>query len=390
MTLTRPQMLGAALALLLAGAGGYAIATFTSAQAAAPIAATSEDHEEEAGGEHAADALVLAPEVIRGAGIIVSSVQAGGLAAELLAPAVATAPTSGQAVLTARAAGAITRISAQLGDVVRPGQVLAVVESRDAAQIAADRSTAVARASLARQTLQRERTLFEQKVTARADYELAQSEAAVAEAEARRATAAAGAAGVSADGRAVVVTSPIAGQITALPATLGSFVQPETELFRIADPRRIQVEASVKGSDAGRIAPGDRAVLELADGTAIEARVRSVTSALDSETRAATAVLVPAGGTLRLGQTMRARIFPARTGNSTAIVVPEDSVQSLEGRSVVFVRTAEGFKPVTVTTGARSAGRIEIVSGLAPGASIATTNAFVLKAEMAKGEGEDH
>jgi cobalt-zinc-cadmium efflux system membrane fusion protein len=390
MTLTRSQIAGAALGLLLAGAGGYALASFSSDRSSSPEPASSVAQREEGGADHAGDALQLSPEVIRGAGIIVTRVEAGGLAAELLAPAVATAPTSGQAVLTARAAGAVTRISAQLGDTVRPGQVLAVVESRDAAQIAADRSAALARASLARQTLQRERTLYEQKVTARADYELAQSEAAVAEAEARRASAAAGAAGVSPDGRAVVVTSPIAGQITAVPATLGAFVQPETELFRIADPRRIQVEASVKGSDAGRIAAGDRALLELADGTTIEARVRSVTSALDSETRAATAVLVPVGGTLRLGQTLRARLFPARSGGSSAIVVPEDAVQSLEGRSVVFVRTADGFKPVTVTTGARSAGRIEIVSGLAPGASIATSNAFVLKAEMAKGEGEDH
>ena len=384
MTMTRPQILGALLALLLAGAGGYAIASFT----ASPVTSASEEPEAEA--EHADEALTLSPEVIRGAGILVTPVQAGGLAAELLAPAVVTAPTSGQAVLTARAAGAVTRITAQLGDVVRAGQVLAVVESRDAAQIASERSAAEARAALARQTLKRERTLYEQKVTARADYELAQSEAAVAEAEARRAVAAARAAGVTADGRTATVTSPISGQLTSVSAVLGAFVQPEAELFRIADPSRVQVEASVKGADAGRIAAGDRARIELADGTTVDARVRSITAALDGETRAATAVLVPAGGQLRLGQTARARIFPARAGGSTAIVVPEDAVQSLEGRSVVFLRTAEGFKPVTVTTGARSAGRIEIVSGLAPGASIATTNAFVLKAEMAKGAGEEH
>lgn len=388
MTLNRPQILGAVAALLLAGAGGYAIARSTLSPPASPAAVAGEEGGEES--EHAADTLTLSPEVIRGAGITVSPVQPGGLAAELLAPAVVTASTSGQAVLTARAAGAVTRITAQLGDVVRAGQVLAVVESRDAAQIASEQSAAEARAALARQTLKRERSLYEQKVTARADYELAQSEAAVADAEARRARAAASAAGVTADGRTVSVTSPISGQITAVAATLGAFVQPETELFRIADPRRIQVEASVKGADAARIGAGDRALVELADGTTVEARVRSITTALDSETRAATAVLVPTGGGLRLGQTARSRIFPARTGSSTAIVVPEDAVQSVEGRSVVFVRTADGFKPVTVTTGARSAGRIEIVSGLAPGASIATTNAFVLKAEMAKGEGEGH
>jgi cobalt-zinc-cadmium efflux system membrane fusion protein len=74
---------------------------------------------------------------------------------------------------------------------------------------------------------------------------------------------------------------------------------------------------------------------------------------------------------------------------SLAVVVPDEAVQSVGGRDVVFVRTREGFQAKPVTVGRRSAGRAEILSGVIAGQSIATRNAFLLKAEMAKGEGEE-
>ena len=372
---------------LVAGGAGYMVARSTPPTAAIATAPAAEAEPGHVEGE--AVKLTLTPAAIAAAGVVVETIQSGGLAAEILAPASVTAPPGGQAVLTARAAGAVTRINKRLGDTVRQGEVLATVESREASQIAADRGAAAAKATLAQRNLARERSLFQQRVSPRVDLEAAEAEAAVAAAEARRASAAAGAAGVTSDGRNVVVVSPISGQITSVTGNLGAYVQPETELFRIADPRRTQVEASVSAADAPRIRSGDRATLELADGTTLPARVRSITASLETETRAATAVLEPVGGALRLGQTLRARIYPARTSETGRIVVPEEAVQSVEGRDVVFVRTAGGFVAQPVTTAQRSAGRIEIVDGLKPGTSIATTNAFVLKAELGKGAGEE-
>jgi len=377
---------GVAAAVLIAGLGGFGLAKLTDGRSPTAVAAAAEPEHEE--GE--ADAVEMAPEAIKATGIVVQPVSVGGFAGEILAQGVVAASPSGQAVLTARAAGAVTRIYKRLGDPVRAGEPLAVVESREAAQIAADRSVAAARASLAQKTLARERHLFEQRVSARQDYEQAQAEAAVASAEARRAQAAAGAANVSADGRGVVVSSPISGRVTAASVSLGAFVQPETELFRIADPQLIQVEASVSGMDAPRIAPGDRVVVETADGRAIEGRVRSITPGLDPETRSATAVLdVPPAG-LQPGQSIRARIIPSVASTSKAIVVPEEAVQSFEGHEVVFVRTPKGFQAQPVSVGQRGAGRAEIVRGLSAGQAIAVRNAFLLKAELGKGEGEGH
>ena len=374
---------GAALAVVLAALGGFGLARCTTDKPAA-VAATA--HEDEAAPP---EDIKVTAQAIQSAGIGVTTINAGGLSSEILAQGTVVVTPGGQAILTARAAGAVTRIYKGLGDPVKAGEILALIESRDAGQISADRAGAKARATLAQLNLAREKSLYEQKVSPRIDYEQAQAEASAAQAELRRTDAAAGAAHVTGDGHSVAVVSPIAGRITGNTVTLGAFVQPETELFRVADPNLIQIEAAISAADTQRITAGDRAVIEMPDGAIIEARVRSVTPSLNAETRAATAVLDVVGGQIQPGLSVRARLFPAITSQSTAIVVPDEAVQSVNGRDVVFVRTKDGFTATPVTVGQRSAGRAEITGGLTSGQSIATRNAFYLKAELGKGAGEE-
>src|SRR5690606_10373256 len=115
---------------------------------------------------------------------------------EILAQAAATAPPTGRSSLTARADGAVTSIYKRLGDGVGAGETVALLESREAAAITAERASAAARAQAATSALNRERRLFEEKITARQDLEAAQAETAQAQAELRRTEAAVRAAGV--------------------------------------------------------------------------------------------------------------------------------------------------------------------------------------------------
>jgi cobalt-zinc-cadmium efflux system membrane fusion protein len=378
---------GVAAAVLVAALGGFSVARCTGASAPAVTESGAKPAEAKRAG--AADTLAMSPAAIKDAGIVTETITAGGLGAEIVSQAIVTPSPTGEAIVTARAGGAVTRILKRLGDPVRAGEALAVVESRDAAQIAADRTAAGAKAVLAQKSLARERYLYDQKVSARVDLEQAQAGAAVAAAEAQRARVAAGAANVTSDGRGVVLASPISGRVTSMKVSLGAFVQPETELFRVADPRQIQIDAAVGSADAARLVAGDKAIVELPDGRTVEARVRAVTPTLNGETRAATAVLDVIGGVLQPGLAVRVRLLPSRGDVSTSIVVPEDALQTVDGRDAVFVRTQQGFRARFVTIGQRSAGRVEIVSGLAAGQQIATKNAFLLKAELGKGAGEE-
>lgn len=380
---------GAAITALVLGGGGVMLGRTVFAPATTASADAEEgEHGEE--GDHGPEGFVAMDDArAKAAGIVTEATQAGGLGAEIIAQGVVAAAPNGEAVLTARADGALTRIVKQLGDSVSAGETIAYLESREAGSIAAERSAASARLIAARAAYAREKKLFDARVTARQDLEAAQATLAEAEAEARRTQSAAGAAKITGDGRFLAVASLISGRITKADATLGSYVAAGTELFRVADPRKIQINASVLPADARRVQPGDRAVVELLGGDTINATVRAVTPSLDPESKAATIVLVPDGfGQFTAGQGLRVRITPRNAAPSASVGVPEEAVQSVEGRDVVFVKTAKGFQATNVTIGQRSAGRVEIVAGLKPGAVVATKGAFLLKAELGKGEAE--
>ena len=376
-----------AASALIAGAAGIMLGRNMLAQ---PPAAESAAASPEAEAGHSAEGFVaMTAARAAAAGIVTEMAHSGGFGAEIIAQGLVSPTPEGEAVLTARADGAIVRINRRLGDAVRTGETVAVMESRDAGTIAGDRASAAARAVAARAAFAREKRLFDAKVTARQDFEGAQATLATAEADLRRAQSAAGAAKVSGDGRTLAVVSLVSGRVTKADAKLGAYVLAGTELFRVADPRRVQVNASVLAADAKRIQPGDTALIELPDGTTRTATVRSATPGLDPESRAATVLLVPSGtGELTPGQGLRVRIKPRGAVAGSSIALPEEAVQTFEGREVVFVRTAKGFQAANVTTGQRGGGRIEVVAGLTGGTAVATRGAFLLKAELGKGEAE--
>lgn len=378
---------GAAIAALVLGGGGVLLGRTAFAPTATTTPAEKGEEAKEEG--HVEGMIEMDAARAKAAGVVTEVTQSGALSAEIIAQGVVAAAPDGEAVLTARADGAITRMTKRLGENVATGETIAYLESRDASMIAAERSSASARLAVARTSYAREKKLFLARVTARQDFEAAQAVLAEAEAEARRTQSAASAAKITGDGRFLAVTSLISGRITKSTATLGSYVTAGTELFRVADPRKIQINASVLPADARRIRPGDRAVIELLGGETVNAVVRSATPSLDAESKTATIVLAPEGvGQLTPGQGLRVRIMPAGAAPTSMISLPEEAVQTVEGKEVVFVQTPKGFQATTVVTGQRGGGRIEVVDGLKPGAVVATKGAFLLKAEVGKGEAE--
>jgi cobalt-zinc-cadmium efflux system membrane fusion protein len=354
--------------------------------------ADDDAHAAEAGGESdLPEGLVLLDEEqIRAADIELATVQTGA-AIELVFPATVAASPTSSARIDARASGVVRSVGKTLGDYVQQGEAVARIESADAAALASQLSAARARVTELSAAYERERRLFEANVTARQDLEAARANLDVARSELNRAQAAVAAAGVSGDGRSLAVTSPLSGRVTAAPIVLGAFVDAGEELYRVVNPNGLQIEVALPSEDASRIQPGDEAALIMGDEREIGARVRSVTPALDPESRSATAVLsltraIPG---LQPGAFLQARIRPSGEVDQTRIAVPEDAVQVLEGRDVVFVRTQRGFQAREVETGSRSAGMVTILSGLQPGWRIASDNAFLLKAELEK-EGATH
>lgn len=333
--------------------------------------------------------VLIGDEQLRAAKIKVEIVQSGA-AVELVFPATVAASPAATARIDARATGVVRSISKTLGDYVSQGETVARIESADAAALASQLSAARARVTALSSAYDRERRLFEGNVTARQDLEAARADLDVARSELSRAQAAVSAAGVSGDGRSLAVTSPISGRVTTAPIVLGSYVDAGEELFQIINPDGLQIEVALPSADAARIKPGDEAALLVGDGREIGARVRSVTPSLDPESRSATAILNLPGRVsgLQPGSFLQARIRPSGEMDQSSIAVPEDAVQVVDGKDVVFVRTRRGFQAREVEAGNRSGGMVKILSGLSAGQAVATENAFLLKAELEKGEAE--
>ena len=377
---------GAAAIALAAGIGGILIG-----RSASPPGAPAEGAQPTAGKPGAAQSgfVPMTAEKIAASGIAVEPISPGSLASEIIAQATIKATPEGKALLTARADGAVVRINKRLADPVRAGETVALLESREAASFVADRNAAAARTQAARAAAAREQRLFNAKITARQDLEAAVAARRTAEADLQRAQAAVSAANVVGD-RYLAIRSPISGRLTEVDTQLGAYVSAGAELFNVSNPNSIQVEAAVPVDDAQRIVPGDSAVVELPNGGIVEARVRSVTPALDPQSRAATVVLQLNGapGGLTQGQAVRARIS-SRQGQRNGIILPEQAVQQIDGRDMVFVAVKGGFRAVPVSVGERSGGRVEILEGLRVGQQAVTEGAFVLKSQLGASEAEE-
>src|SRR5690349_2234024 len=122
MTQTNRTALWVAVAAVVAGGAGFGLAKLGEGRPAAPAA-------EGAAAPEQVMSLEIPAEHITSSNIGVEAVGSGNIGAEVLAPAKVVAAPKGEAIVTANAAGKITLLSKQLGDVVKPGDVLATVES---------------------------------------------------------------------------------------------------------------------------------------------------------------------------------------------------------------------------------------------------------------------
>lgn len=349
---------------------------------------------EDAVEHHDEGAVTLTPEQIAAAGIKLERPTIGG-AATIELPAVVEGDPAATQVVAASTGGRVVALTRNLGEAVTRGQTLAVIESREAAQLNGEVAAARARLSLAQSTLAREQRLFAQRVTPEQDLIAARTaalEARIALRQAQGQVAAAGTGGAAGSNR-LAIAAPISGRVIARTALLGQSVAPDAELYRVAALGSVSVALNLQPADAGRVPPGAPVTVR-APGRQANARVTFVSPALDEQTR-----LVPAIATLdnragqwRIGEAVTASIRLAGGDAAGTIRVPLTAVQSIAGRRVVFVRTPTGFRAVPVTIGDTAGDSMIVRTGLTGREQIATVNSFTLKAELGKGDAthEDH
>jgi cobalt-zinc-cadmium efflux system membrane fusion protein len=294
--------------------------------------------------------------------------------------------------LASPAQGIVQSVPVSVGTPVKKGQPLVVIQSPTVAQWRAEYGSAQQRLKLARTAYQREKTLWDERISARQDLDAAESALKEAEISAQAARQRFGALGIAAgDGvsSSVTVRAPLDGVVVEKPVVAGQAVDETKPLLTIADLSQVWVEAAVPAESLAQVATGMPAKVSVnAAPKQLDGMVSFVGPILGEATRMATArVTLPNQG-LRLRPGMLATVDLLGQQASMPVTVASDAIQTIHERSVVFVRTAAGFRPVTVTVGRSDGKRAEIVNGLAAGTKYAAGGSFLLKADLGKSEAE--
>lgn len=347
--------------------------------------------------------LVLTPDQTRIAGIATAAVEERAEGAPIQATATIEPAADRQARIGSRISGRVTALRAKVGDRVRAGQSLATIDSPELGRARADYVAALAVANVARETAEREKTLFEKNISAEREWREADAQAIKARAEKEAAENRLHALGVTdaelpddkrADrhlGSTMALTTPIGGLVVEAAATLGQIVEPQDVLFIVMDLRSVWLQVDVYEQDLPQVRAAQRATVRLkgAPGEDFAGLVENVGAIVDPKSRTVKVrvVLDNPRGVLRPGMFASVTIEGTSGEKRRGLYVPSAAVQRLGGEHVVFVaRSESSFEPRRVDVARNGAEWTEIARGLEAGERIVTKGSFALKSELKKGE----
>lgn len=294
-----------------------------------------------------------------------------------------------------RVSGVVEAVHADLGQQVKKGQLLAVIASPTVSDQRSEFLSAQRRLALAQSTYEREKKLWEQKITAEQDYLVARQglqEAEIAVANTRQKLTALGAAFPGNQGGALnryELRAPFDGMVMEKHIALGEVVKEDAQVFTISDLSTVWAEISVSARDLPQVRVGEKAkVIASAFEASADGTITYVGSLIGEQTRTARGrvVLPNPQGAWRPGLFASIEIVAGEA--QVPLAVASEAVQTIENNPVVFVRTAGGFTARRVKPG-RSDGQVtEISEGLQVGERYASAGSFTLKAQAGKGSAE--
>ncbi|MBW9335376.1 efflux RND transporter periplasmic adaptor subunit [Herbaspirillum sp. RU 5E] len=356
-------------------------------------------HDEEKDGEHKdgehkeEGKIALSKEQIAAAGIVLKTAGPQQIRSGLQLPGEIRFNEDRTAHVVPQVAGTVESVSAKLGEKVRKGQVLAVINSSAVSEQRSELLNAEQRLSLARTTYQREKHLWEQKISAEQDYlqvQAALREAEVAVRNAQQKLRAIGAAGTSSGNlNRYEIRAPFDGIVVEKHLGLGEAVREDANVFLISDLSSAWAEIIVSPKDLQVVRAGKKAVVRAtAFDASAEGTISHVGALIGEQSRTAKAhvVLPNAADLWRPGLFVNVEVVAGETAVPVAVLA--DAIQTVEGKSVVFVRVADGFAAREVSLGRSDGQLVEITSGLDAGTDYAATGSFAIKAELGKGSAE--
>lgn len=273
-------------------------------------------------------------------------------------------------------AGLVRSVHVQAGQVVQPGQLLAIVVSRDAMALAAELAQAQSRRGVTAAEAARMAELARAGVVAGSRADAAAAASHQDDISVRMARAMLDQAHVASDG-SIRLVAPIAGRVVSMAMDAGAAVD------GMSAPIIIERDGSrwLALQIPERLAPAVRAGLPVTTDDGQTGRLETVAAALDPATRAfaARVRLADGGAPLVSGRLLRLTLRAAAPAG--AVSVPAAAIASENGQDLVYVKGSAGFaaRPVTLVGSGDPA---VITAGLKAGDSVAISNLPELRAAV--------
>lgn len=365
---------------------GHEQAASAGKPAAKPESAHADDEDE--------GLLKLDAERARAAGVALAEAGPALIASMLQLPGEIRFNEDRTAHVVPRVAGVAESVAANLGQVVKKGQLLATLTSPAVSEQRSELMAAQKRLALARTTYQREKQLWQEKISAEQDYLQAQQalrEAEIASANAQQKLAAIGAGSGSAGAlNRFELRAPFDGVVVEKHLSVGEAVQDSTAVFTISDLRSVWAEMKVAASDLPFVRVGEKATVHA---TAFESKatgtVAYVGALIGQETRTAPAriTLDNPDGIWRPG--LFVNVDLTASSQKAAVTVASAAIQKIDGdKPVVFVPVDGGFRTQALKLGKTDGQNTEVLQGLSTGQRYVKDGSFVLKSELGKATAE--
>ena len=277
-----------------------------------------------------------------------------------------------EAVIAAQVAGTIEKFPVDLGDVVKAGQELALVDTTSyeafSRQSAANVAKAKAAAANAARNLKRIQSLQQDKIASSSELDQAAADDASASAEVKSVEAAEAIARLNLERSRV--KAPFDGAVAQRISTVGGYVAIGAPILRLVktDPLRLRLDVPEREAIGVKVGQMVRLSLE-GDTNVYNGKLSRVAPAIrEADLMLPVEADVPQQGALRPGLFTRAQIIISE--DDEAVSVPESALIVFAGlEKVVIVKDGKAAEKV-VSTGRRSSGYVEIVSGLNAGETV--------------------
>ena len=291
--------------------------------------------------------------------------------------------------------GPVSKLLVAVGDKVRKGDALAIVDSSDFAAAIGTYAKALAAAKNARHIADVDKDLLAHNGVGQREEEQAQTDATGTEADRDAALAALTSLGVDAQtirdiqaGRSVahaqgVIRAPVSGTVAERLITPGQLLQAgSTPCFTVADLSRVWVIAQVSDSELSAVAVGDPADVQANnDSKPLPGTVTNVSPLVDPDTRATSARVVVAnpGGVLK--KSMYVHVAIHSRDERTGLLVPVSAIlRDDENLPFVYAVLSDGsYARQHVTLGDRVGDQYVIPEGVKAGDRIVSDGALFMQ-----------